>query len=53
MKTLKLGKPGTKSAKELQEFSSAVQDIHSDFTDIGKKYQILSFFELKGHLLLG
>ncbi|OJD27088.1 hypothetical protein ACJ73_01528 [Blastomyces percursus] len=53
MKALQLGKPNTKSANELKEFSSTVQDIHSDFIDIGAQYNVLSFFELKGYPALG
>jgi hypothetical protein len=52
-KLMKLGKPDTKAAHELREFSSAVQTIHSDFVMISAKYKILSFFELKGYPAIG
>ncbi len=53
MTVMKLGKPDTKAAHELREFSSAVQTIHSDFVMISAKYKILSFFELKGYPAIG
>ena len=53
MKALQLGKPTTKSARELKEFSTSVQDIHSDYIDISRQYQVVSFFELKGYSRLG
>ncbi|KAG9229297.1 hypothetical protein BJ875DRAFT_433817 [Amylocarpus encephaloides] len=53
MKVLQLGKSTTKSAHELKEFSASVQDIHTNFIDISRQYQVLSFSELKGYPGIG